>query len=186
MYQHIRKAWKKPDKARLRELMIEWRKGNRITKIDRPTRIDRARSLGYKAKKGFIIARVVLKRGGRSKTIINKKRRTTRQTVRLVLGMNYKWVAEQRAERKFKNLVVLNSYPLAKDGKYAFYEVILVDPQRPEIQSDKQMKPFISKKNTKRAFRGLTSSAKKSRGHRHKSPELKVRPSLRAHHRKGT
>ena len=185
LYQHIRKAWKKPDKTTLRERMIEWRKGQRITKIEKPIRLDRARSLGYKAKKGFVVARVTIERGGRSKPRPNKKRRTKRQSVRKVLGMNYKWVAEQRAERKFKNLIVLNSYPIGKDGKHYFYEVILIDPDKPEIKSDKEMAPFIKKENYKRAARGLTSAAKKSRGLRNKGPELKVRPSLRAHKRKG-
>jgi len=48
------------------------------------------------------------------------------------------------------------------------------------------MSKFIAKGNSKRAHRGLTSAAKKSRGLRNKSPELKVRPSLRAHRRRGT
>ena len=99
--------------------------------------------------------------------------------------MNYKWIAEQRTQRKFKNLEILNSYVLAKDGKYYFFEVILVDPDKPEIKKDKKMKWLANKKNRKRAARGLTSAAKKSRGLRNKSHELKVRPSLRAHHRKG-
>ena len=34
--------------------------------------------------------------------------------------MNYKWIAEIRAQKKFQNLEVLNSYNLSKDGKYYF------------------------------------------------------------------
>lgn len=182
---YLRKAWKKPDSAMLREKMIEWRAGNRITKIKRPTRLDRARALGYRAKKGIMMVRVILERGGRKRPRPAKKRRTTRQTSRKVLKMNYKWVAEQRAQKKFKNLEVLNSYPLAKDGKHYFFEVILVDPSRPEIKSDKKLKFLTTSKHKNRVLRGLTSSAKKSRGLRNRSHELKVRPSLRAHHRKG-
>jgi large subunit ribosomal protein L15e len=185
MYHYIRQAWKKPDKERLRELMIDWRKGQTITKLDKPTRIDRARSLGYKAKKGFVIVRVIIGRGGRKRPRINKKRRTRNQSVKKVLKMNYKWIAEQRAGRKFANLEVLNSYKLAKDGKHYFYEVILVDPNRPEIKTDKNTKWITKPSHRKRAQRGLTSAAKKSRGLRNKNPELKVRPSLRAHNRKG-
>jgi large subunit ribosomal protein L15e len=85
--------------------------------------------------------------------------------------MNYKWIAEQRTQRKYKNLEVLNSYPIGKDGMNYFYEVILVDPQRKEIQGDKKLK-WISE-NRKRAMRGLTSSAKKSRGLRHRSKRKK-------------
>ena len=78
--------------------------------------------------------------------------------------MNYKWVAEQRTARKFPNLEVLNSYWIAKDGQYVWYEVILVDPNRPEIKKDKNIKWITSKKHRKRVFRGLTSAGKKSRG----------------------
>ena len=182
---YLRKAWKKPDTKRLRELMIEWRKGNKITKLDRPTRLDRARALGYKAKKGFVIARVIIERGGRKRTRVNKKRGTKRQSVKKVLKMNYRWIAEQRAQKKFKNLEILNSYPLAKDGKNYFFEVILVDKDKPEIKNDKKLKWIVDRKNKKRAQRGLTSAAKKSRGLRSKSRNLKVRPSLRAWNRKG-
>ena len=94
--------------------------------------------------------------------------------------MNYRWVAEQRAARKFANLEVLNSYEIGKDGMHYFYEIILVDPQRPEIQNDSTMKWICNKANSKRALRGLTSAAKKSRGLRNKSPNLKVRPSMKA------
>ncbi len=51
MYHKIREAWKKPDKKTLRERMIEWRKSGVFTKVEKPLRLDRARALGYKAKK---------------------------------------------------------------------------------------------------------------------------------------
>jgi len=184
-YHYIKQAWKSPDKEVLRKRMIKWRKGKRLEKIKKPLRLDRARSLGYKAKKGFVIIRATIARGGRKRTRVNKKRRTKRQNVKKVLKMNYKWVAEQRAQRKFKNLEVLNSYPIGKDGKYYFFEIIMIDPSKPEIKSDKNFKWITKKKNQKRAMRGLTSSAKKSRGLRNKSPNLKVRPSLRSWNRKG-
>ncbi|MDP3987098.1 MAG: 50S ribosomal protein L15e, partial [Nanoarchaeota archaeon] len=86
--------------------------------------------------------------------------------------------------RKFTNLEVLNSYLLGKDGVYYFYEVILVDPDKPEIKSDKNVS-WISKPGNKgRAFRGLTSAGKKSRGLSKKTREMKSRPSVRAVGRK--
>jgi len=185
LYHQIREAWKKPDKDKLKALMIEWRKDNTIKKIDRPTRLDRARSLGYKAKKGFIIARVRLLRGGRKRPQPNKGRRSKRQSNKKILKMAYRWVAEDRAQKKFKNLEVLNSYLLAKDGKHYFYEVILVDPSKPEIKNSKDTKWLANKKNTKRVNRGLTSAGKKSRGLRKKSPTNKNRPSVRAGKRRG-
>src|SRR3989344_5877755 len=77
------------------------------------TRLDKARMLGYKAKKGFVIARVRVPRGGRKRDRTNKGRRSKRHTIRKVVKMSYRWVAEQRAQKKFQNLEVLNSYFLA-------------------------------------------------------------------------
>jgi len=101
------------------------------------------------------------------------------------LKMSYRWVAEQRAEKRYPNLEVLNSYYLGKDGKHYFFEIILVDPNRPEIKNDPTINWICSPKNKTRAARGLTSAAKKSRGLRTKSRTLKTRPSGRAHRRTG-
>ncbi|MDP6845899.1 MAG: 50S ribosomal protein L15e, partial [Candidatus Nanoarchaeia archaeon] len=106
----MRDAWKKPDIKVLRARMIEWRKGNAIVKVDKPLRLDRARALGYKAKKGVVVVRIRLLRGGRKKTRPKKGRRTKRMTVRKILKMNYKEVAEQRVARRYRNMEVLNSY----------------------------------------------------------------------------
>ncbi|MEX0932772.1 MAG: 50S ribosomal protein L15e [Candidatus Pacearchaeota archaeon] len=185
LYHYIKEAWKKPEKKTLRERMVEWRKSQSITRVDKPLRLDRARALGYKDKKGFTILRVKLKRGGHKRPRPNKGRRSKRLHTRKNLKMNYKWIAEQRAGRKYKNLEVLNSYNIGKDGIHYFYEVILVDPNRPEIKSDKKLKWITTPANKGRVFRGLTSAGNKSRGLRKKSRELKVRPSIRAQGRKG-
>jgi large subunit ribosomal protein L15e len=184
-YSFIREAWKKPDKKTLRQRMIEWRKGKVAEKVDKPLRLDRARALGYKAKKGFIIVRVKIKRGGRKRPKRKKGRRSKRQTNKKVLKMNYKWIAEQRAARKFKNLEVLNSYWIGKDGIHYFYEVIMIDPSKPEIKNSKHMKWINKKENKKRVFRGLTRAGKKSRGMGKTSRKTKTRPSVRARGRKG-
>src|SRR3989344_3438973 len=164
LYHYIREAWKVPNQEMVRTSMITWRTENAVTKIEKPTRLDKARMLGYKAKKG---------------------RRSKRMTVSKVLKMNYRWVAEQRAQKKFPNLEVLNSYYLAQDGKHYFFEVILVDPAQPEIKSDQVINWITEKNNQGRVFRGLTSAGKKSRGLRNKSPTNKNRPSVRAGHRRG-
>ena len=169
----------------LSKKMISWRKSEVIVRVEKPFDIGRARNLGYKDKKGFIVARVRILRGGRKRSKVNKGRKSRKQTVRKTLKMNYQWVAEQRAARRFRNLEVLNSYKTGKDGRHYFFEIILVDPKRPEIQSDKTISWICRLENQGRAFRGLTSAAKKSRGLRTKSRNLKVRPSLRAWSRMG-
>jgi large subunit ribosomal protein L15e len=185
LYKYIKQAWKKPDKKILRERMVTWRKAGSLTKIEKPLRLDRARDLGYKAKKGFVIIRVKLKRGGHKRAVINKGRRSKRQTTRKTLKMSYKWIAEQRAQRKYKNLEVLNSYQIGKDGMNFFFEVIMVDPSKPEIKNDKTINWIGKPGNKNRVMRGLTSAAKKSRGLRNKHPTSKVRPSVRAGKRRG-
>jgi len=185
MYHYLAQAWKTPDSKTLRERMIEWRKSEAIVKVDKPLRLDRARNLGYKNKKGFVIVRVRLKRGGHKRSRPNKGRRSKRLHIRKNLKMSYQWIAEQRASKKYKNLEVLNSYQIGKDGIHYFYEVILVDINKPEIKNDKTINWICNPANKKRASRGLTSSAKKSRGLRTKSRNLKVRPSIRARGRKG-
>ncbi len=168
MYHYLREAWKKPDVKTLRERMAEWRKGNAIVKVEKPLRLDRARALGYKAKKGFVVVRVRVKRGGHKRSRPRKGRQIRKLTIRKNLDMSYKLIAEQRAGRKYKNLEVLNSYFVGKDGMHYFYEVILVDADRPEIKKDDKMKWIGKSQNKKRVFRGLTSAGKKSRGLRGK------------------
>jgi len=185
LYHQIRKAWKKPDKKILRKRMVEWRNSLAQVKVERPLRLDRARALGYKSKKGFVIIRVRIQRGGHKRPRPNKGRRSKRLHTRKNLGMNYRWIAEQRVERKYKNLVVLNSYEIGKDGIHYFYEVICVDPERPEIKNDRTINWICKPENKKRTMRGLTSAGKKSRGLRNKSPTIKTRPSVRAGGRLG-
>jgi large subunit ribosomal protein L15e len=182
---YLRNAWKKPDVKTLRERMIAWRKSNAIVKVEKPLRLDRARSLGYKAKQGIIVTRVRIQRGGHKRKRPNKARRTKRLHIRKNLRMNYKEIAEQRVGKKYSNMEVINSYQIGKDGKHYFYEVILADRNSNSTKRDKQIGPLI-KAPKKRAQRALTSTARKARGLRNspvKAP--KVRPSLRANRRRG-
>jgi len=148
----------------LKERLIAWRRANSIVKLEKPTDIGRARILGYKDKKGFIVVRVRLNRGGHTKPRPRKGRKSTRMTIRKTLKMNYRWIAEQRAANYYRNLEVLNSYLVGKDGQHYFFEVILVDTNRPEIKNDKTINWICKPVNRKRVFRGLTSAGKKARG----------------------
>jgi len=105
----LRTAWKTPDAKLLRERMIGWRADKAIVRVEKPLRLDRARSLGYKAKKGVVVVRVRVMRGGHKRKRPCKARRTKRLHPRKNLTMNYKEIAEQRVARKFTNMEVLNS-----------------------------------------------------------------------------
>ncbi len=159
-YQYIKENLR----ANLKSKMIGWRKQETVTRIEKPSDIGRARILGYKDKKGIIVVRVKLKRGGRKRHRVNRNRRSKRQHSSKILKMNYRWVAESRASKKYPSLEVLNSYLLAKDGIHYFFEVMLVDRNQPTVQSDKNLNWLCSSKNRNRALRGLTSAGKKSRG----------------------
>jgi len=182
---YMGKIWRKPTREMLQTRLIQWRAGESIVKVEKPLRIDRARALGYKAKKGIVVFRVRVKRGGRKRTRHKHGRKSRKQYVRKILKMNYQWVAEMRAERNYPNLEVLNSYQIARDGKSYFYEVIMVDPARPEIKNDPGLNWICKAENKNRAQRGLTSAGRKSRGLRTKSKDAKVRPSQRAWERQG-
>jgi large subunit ribosomal protein L15e len=145
----MREAWKKPQKSYVKSLMRErtiiWRKQPRILRIDKPTRLDRARRLGYKAKKGFLVARVRVRRGGRRKPRPRMGRRQKRMGVsKFTPAKSIKLISEERVARKFPNLEVLGSYWVWEDGLSKWFEVILLDPHSPSVKSDKNFS-WISK-----------------------------------------
>jgi large subunit ribosomal protein L15e len=186
IYKYVKKLWKVPqgDLYDLyRERLIKWRKEPVTVRLERPTRIDRARSLGYKAKPGFIVVRQRVSAGGRQRAQIKKGRRSKNRRRKKIVSKSYQTVAEERANKKFKNCEVLNSYWVAKDAKNYWFEIILVDKAHPAIKKDPKMK-WISKEKG-RVYRGKTSSAKKSRGLLNKGKGAeKIRPSQRANKRR--
>lgn len=161
IYKYLRKSWKKPE-ALYRPRTAAWRKGDAVERLERPTRIARARSLGYRAKQGFAVARSRIRKGGRKRPKIRKGRKPRSAGRFFTTKQSKQVIAEKRAARKFMNMEVLNSYYAGEDGKYKYYEVILVDPHHPAIKSDAKISWVLGQR--KRAFRGLTSASKKSRG----------------------
>ena len=169
VYSHIREAWKRPDEGLLGELQWqrkqEWRREGAIERIDRPTRLDKARSLGYKAKQGIVVARVSVRRGSARKSRFTAGRRSKRQGVnRLTRTKNKQRIAEERAARKYPNLEVLNSYWVGEDGIQQWYEVILVDPNHPAIEADDDLNWICEPQHRRRVFRGQTSAGRRTRG----------------------
>jgi large subunit ribosomal protein L15e len=187
LYKHVRNLWKNPKENMpelWRERLLAWRQEPVTVKLEHPTRIDRARSLGYKAKQGFIVVRQRVLRGGHTRPKIKGGRRPKKFGTRLDLRKNYQLIAEERAQRKYVNLVVLNSYWTADDGRHAWYEVILVDPDHPVIKSDPRINWICNKASRGRLFHGKTSAGKKARGMAGKGKGFeKSRPSRRAHSR---
>jgi len=183
---YVRQLWKQPKKNMpelMRSRLIQWRREPVTIRLERPTRIDRARSLGYKAKQGIIVVRQRVSRGGHRRPRDFAGRRPRHSGVRVSLDLSYQTIAEQRTAKKFKNCEVLNSYVVAKDGKNYWYEIILIDRSHPNIVKDKNLRNVAKK--TGRVYRGLTSSGRKSRGLRTKGKGTeKLRPSRRANLKK--
>jgi large subunit ribosomal protein L15e len=144
LYRHLREAWKKPSDSYIEDVMrqrvVVWRRQPAIVRIEKPTRLDRARRLGYKAKKGFVMVRVRIRRGGRRKPRPVLGRRQKRMGVnKYTPAKSIKLIAEERVAHKYPNMEVLNSYWVWQDGMSKWFEVILVDPHNPSIKSDKDV-----------------------------------------------
>ena len=153
-------------KALQRARLLAYRKENKsVVRVKKPTNLPRAHSLGYKAKKGFIVARAQVRRGsGKHKRPVAGRRPKRMGVRKKTRKKSIQRIAEERAAKKFKNCEVLNSYFLGEDGKHKYFEVILVDTSAPEIRADKEINWICEKQHKGRADRGLTSAGKKGRG----------------------
>ena len=192
LHKHVSAAWKKPKEgipSRYRiDRMAGWRKEPVFIRIDKPTRIDAARRVGYKAKQGVVVVRTRVRRGGLRKGKIHMKRKPSKAGIKkITMGKSIQRIAEERSARRYPNLEVLNSYWVGEDGKNKFYEVIMIDPDHPAIKSDKDMGWVSSGSSHRgRAFRGKTGAGKRGRGLLNKGKGAeKLRPSLKANKNRG-
>ncbi|QLH74688.1 MAG: 50S ribosomal protein L15e [Methanomassiliicoccales archaeon] len=188
MYSYIAEAWNRPSKTYVDDLMferlIQWRREENFCRVERPTRLDRARALGYKAKQGFVIVRGHVRKGSLQRRKMRwKGRRAKRKGInKLTMGKNLQWICEERASKKYPNLEILNSYWVGEDGKRVWFEIIMVDKHHPVIRSDRSINWICSDKQKGRVYRGLTSAGHKARGLRWKGKGAeKMRPSGAAH-----
>jgi large subunit ribosomal protein L15e len=188
-YQYAADQYRGEASERMEELwkerLVEWRDQESIVKTDGPTRVPKARELGYKAKRGFSVVRSRVPKGNTKRTRMRAGRRPKRSgQTRFHPKKSKQVIAEQRASERYENLEVLHSYWVAEDGNYKWYEVILVDPDEPSIESDDDVNWICDQRD--RAERGLTPAAKESRGLRSRGKGAeKVRPSQNANDHKG-
>merc|ERR1711898_52230 len=161
----------------------EYRQLPAIHRMGHPTRLDKARAVGFKQKQGYVVYRVRIRRGGRKRavhkgTVYGKP---VHQGIRkLKKARSHRSVAEEKIGRRCSNLRVLNSYWVGQDAAYKFFEVIMVDPAHTAIKKDPRINWIVSEKQNKRELRGLTSAGKKYRGLRQKGYRShNRRPSVR-------
>lgn len=169
IYKYIRNSWntETPEtKALWKSRLIQWRAEPVTLRISHPTRLDRARALGYRAKEGVLLVRQRVNRGTHKREDRSGGRHSSNAQKSMNLAMNYQIIAERRANDLYHNCEVLGSYFVAKDGKHAWYEVILVDRANPVVLADQRLAGIANQRA--RAYRGLTSANRKTRGLRHK------------------
>jgi len=168
----------------LRVRAWEWRHLPRVHRASRPSRIDKARRLGYKSKQGIQIFRARVRRGNRKKPV-HKGKTFGKPKNQGVSGIkpvrSLRSIAEGRVGKRYPTLRVLNSYWVNQDGTYKYYEVITVDPFHKAIRYDPRLNWICRPTMKHREQRGLTSAGRKSRGlHRRHFGVNKLRPSRRA------
>jgi len=131
----------KDNTQQLRDRATIWRKQNAIIRIDKPTRIQRARRLGYKAKQGIVVVRMRVGTGGmRRQRPVAGRRPKHLGVVRIKADVSMKEVAEHRVLQRYPNMKLLGSYFLYKDGMHYWFEVILADPSHARISKDKELR----------------------------------------------
>merc|ERR1712137_1344527 len=148
----------------LRVRCWELRQLNVVHRASRPSRPDKARRLGYRAKQGYVIYRIRIRRGGRKRPVPKGATygKPTNQGVNSLKNQrSHQAVAEERVGRKCRALRVLNSYWVAQDSTYKYYEVVLVGPFHKAIRRDAKINWICKSVYKHREMRGLTSANKK-------------------------
>ena len=134
----------KENPMELRQRAVIWRNENAVTRVEKPSRIARARRLGYKAKQGIIVVRMRVGTGGMRKQRPRGGRRPKHLGVtKIKADVSMKQVAERRILQRYPNMKLLGSYFLYKDGMHYWFEVILADPSHPRIAKDKEIRKRV-------------------------------------------
>ena len=138
------KMWRE-NAPELRAKAVEWRRQNSLVRLERPSRIQKARQLGYKAKQGIVVIRMRVGRGNmRRKRPVAGRRPKHLGVLRIKPALSMQKVAERRVLERHPNMKLLGSYYLYQDGLYLWYEVILADPSHPRILKDKEIRGKLS------------------------------------------
>ena len=134
----------KENPMELRQRAVIWRNQNAVTRVEKPSRIARARRLGYKAKQGIIVIRMRVGTGGMRKQRPRGGRRPKHLGVtKIKADVSMKQVSERRVLERYPNMKLLGSYFLYKDGMHYWFEVILADPSHPRIAKDKEIRKRV-------------------------------------------
>merc|ERR1712006_16846 len=148
---YLRELWNRKQSDVMRFLLRvrawELRQMPTVHRASRPTRPDKARRLGYKAKQGYCVYRVRVRRGGRKRPVhkgqVYGKPRNAGITA-LKARRSLRSVAEERVARKAGNMRVLNSYWVNADASHKYFEIIMVDPSHKAIRRDPRINWIVN------------------------------------------
>ena len=138
MYKYVAQTWNRRDKSDFlrfqRQIAIKWRREPTVHRVEHPSRPDRARALGYKAKQGYVVARIKISRGGMRQKRPTSGRRAKHMGVLKIKGhFSSQDTAEHRVLEKYPNTELVGSYPVYQDGRFIWYEVIMADVHHPAL-----------------------------------------------------
>ena len=189
-YKYVQELWKKKQSEVMQFIFRlrtwEYRQLPAIHRVSKPSRIEKARRLGYRAKQGFVVYRIRMRRGNHKRPVkhgVVYGKIKSQGVSGLKLEKNMRAIAEQRVGKKLGGLRVLNSYWVAQDAMFKFYEVILVDIGHNAIRNDPRINWICNPVHKRREARGLTSAGKQGRGLRTRGDrDNKARPSRRSNY----
>jgi len=140
LYSQIGETWQKVFKDKSGDILqraVALRRGPTMERLDRPSRLDKARMLGYKAKEGVVVVRIRVAAGGmRRPRPVSGRRPKHMGVLRMKSDESVQRVAERRVKERHANLKLIGSYLLWVDGKHRWFECVLVDPNHPAIKKD--------------------------------------------------
>ena len=198
-YSYLRELWTKKQSDVMRFILRlrcwEYRQLPELVRLTHPTRPDKARRLGYKAKQGYVIYRIRIRKGGRRRVAAKNRlygKNRTHHIYKLTPKVNLQNLAEIKAGKQLPTLRLLNSYWVNQDGAYKYYECIFVDPMHAAIQHDPKINWICNATHTRREARGLTSAGRqhralmgKGKGYRKMRPsrdaDWKIRNTMKLH-----
>src|SRR5512144_3081432 len=114
-YKYIQELWRKKQSDVMRFLLRvrcwQYRQLSALHRAPRPTRPYKARRLGYKAKQGYVIYRIRVRRGGRKRPVpkgctYGKPKSHGVKELKTYRGLQS--IAEERVGRRLGGLRVLN------------------------------------------------------------------------------
>ncbi|VVB70471.1 50S ribosomal protein L15e [uncultured archaeon] len=125
---YIRKSFMKAMKTRTLEYknrIISYRKKDaKIVKLDKPTNPVRAKTLGFKQSKSYVVYRLTVRKGMRARPKPDQGRKPGKSRKFKEPGFSWQDYAENTLLKKRNNLTIVGSYKVGEDGDTTFYEVL--------------------------------------------------------------